>query len=314
MIMKKEFLFVESYAPSSIEDCILPDNLKKYFTDIKASGNVPNMILAGGSGCGKTSTIRALAADLDRDFMIINGSDERSIDVIRNKVKNYASTVSLSQSGKKILLIDEGDNLTHDAQLALRASLEELQGNCSVVFTCNYKNKLIQPLHSRCAVIDFTITSKEKPRIAAAFYKRVCNILDTEKITYESKVVVEVITKYFPDFRRTLNELQRYASSGTIDAGILAQVSDVKITSLVKHLKEKNFKEVRKWVVENLDNDPNIILRKVYDSLYENLIPQSIPEAILVIADYQYKSAFVVDNEINLLACLIELMCKVTFK
>lgn len=312
--MNKEFLFVESYAPKSIEDCILPESLRQYFSDIKTSGNVPNMILAGGSGCGKTSTIRALAADLSRDFMIINGSDERSIDVIRNKVKNYASTVSLSQSGKKILLIDEGDNLTHDAQLALRASIEELQGNCSFVFTCNYKNKIIQPLHSRCAVIDFTITTKEKPKIAAAFYKRVCSILDTEKIPYDNKVIVEVITKYFPDFRRTLNEIQRYSSSGSIDVGILAQVSDVKISSLLKHMKDKNFKEVRKWVVENLDNDPNIVLRKIYDSLYENLISQSIPEAILIIADYQYKSAFVCDNEINLLACLIELMCKVTFK
>jgi DNA polymerase III delta prime subunit len=312
--MNKEFLFVESYAPKKIEDCILPENLKSYFRDIRDSGNVPNMILAAGSGCGKTSTIRALAQDLQRDFMIINGSDERSIDVIRNKVKNYASTVSLSQTGKKILLIDEGDNLTHDAQLALRASIEELQGNCSFIFTCNYKNKIIQPLHSRCAVIDFTISSKEKPKIAAEFFKRVCFILDTEKIPYEPKVLVEVISKYFPDFRRTLNEIQRYASSGAIDTGILAQVSDVKISSLVKHMQEKNFKEVRKWVVENLDNDPNIILRKIYDSLYENLVPTSIPEAILIIADYQYKSAFVCDNEINLLACLIELMCKVTFK
>lgn len=312
--MNKEFLFVETYAPKSINDCILPDNLKSYFTDIRDTGNIPNMILSGNSGCGKTSTIKALANELKRDFMIINGSDERSIDVIRNKVKNYASTVSLSQTGKKVLLIDEGDNLTHDAQLALRASIEELQGNCVFIFTCNYKNKIIPALHSRCAVIDFTITSKEKPKIAAAFFKRICGILDKEKISYESKVLVEVVSKHFPDFRRILNEIQRYASGGIIDSGILAQVSDVKISNLINAMKEKNFKEVRRWVIENLDNDPNIIIRKIYDALYDNLVPQSIPEAILIIAEYQYKSAFVCDNEINLLACLIELMCKVSFK
>lgn len=312
--MNRDFIFVEKYAPQKVEQCILPESIKSFFLDVRNSGKVPNMILSGPPGIGKTSTIKALAEELDRDFMIINGSDERSIDIIRNKVKNYASTLSLSNTGKKILLIDEADNLTNDAQLALRASIEELQSNCTFVFTCNYKNKLIPPLHSRVAVIDFSIPSSEKPKLAADFMKRIIDILSVEKIEYEKQAVVGLINKYFPDFRRTLNEIQRYSSGGKVDSGILANIYDVKISGLVKFLKEKNFTEVRKWVIQNMDNDPNVILRKVYDMLYESAVEATIPAAILIISKYQYRSAFVADTEINLLACLTEIMCEVEWK
>lgn len=312
--MNRDFIFVEKYAPQKVEQCILPESIKSFFIDVRDSGKVPNMILSGPPGIGKTSTIKALAEELDRDFMIINGSDERSIDIIRNKVKNYASTLSLSNTGKKILLIDEADNLTNDAQLALRASIEELQSNCTFIFTCNYKNKLIPPLHSRAAVIDFSIPSGEKPKLAADFMKRIIDILSAEKIEYEKQAVVGLINKYFPDFRRTLNEIQRYSSGGRVDSGILANIYDVKISGLVKFLKEKNFTEVRKWVIQNMDNDPNVILRKVYDMLYESAMEATIPAAILIISKYQYRSAFVADTEINLLACLTEIMCEVEWK
>lgn len=313
-MINSDFIFVEKYAPQKVEDCILPESLKNFFTEVKDSAKVPNMILSGPPGIGKTSTIKALANELERDFMVINGSDERSIDVIRNKVKNYASTLSLSNTGKKILLIDEADNLTHDAQLALRASIEDLQKNCTFIFTCNYKNKLIPPLHSRAAAIDFSIPSKEKPKLAADFMKRIISILDAEKIEYETSALVAIINKYFPDFRRTLNEIQRYSSSGKIDSGILAQISDIKVSNLIKNLKDKNFTEVRKWVIQNMDNDPNKILRKIYDNLYESAVESTIPSAILIISKYQYRSAFVADNEINLLACLTEIMCEVEWK
>lgn len=312
--MNRDFIFVEKYAPQKVEQCILPESIKSFFLDVRNSGKVPNMILSGPPGIGKTSTIKALAEELDRDFMIINGSDERSIDIIRNKVKNYASTLSLSNTGKKILLIDEADNLTNDAQLALRASIEELQSNCTFIFTCNYKNKLIPPLHSRAAVIDFSIPSGEKPKLAADFMKRIIEILSNEKIEFEKQAVVGLINKYFPDFRRTLNEIQRYSSGGKVDSGILANIYDVKVSGLVKYLKEKNFTEVRKWVIQNMDNDPNVVLRKVYDVLYESAVESTIPAAILIISKYQYRSAFVADTEINLLACLTEIMCEVEWK
>lgn len=312
--MNRDFIFVEKYAPQKVEQCILPESIKSFFVDIRDSGKVPNMILSGPPGIGKTSTIKALAEELERDFMIINGSDERSIDIIRNKVKNYASTLSLSNTGKKILLIDEADNLTNDAQLALRASIEELQSNCTFIFTCNYKNKLISPLHSRAAVIDFSIPSQEKPKLAAEFMKRIIEILKSESIKYETPAVVGLINKYFPDFRRTLNEIQRYSSGGKVDSGILANIYDVKVSGLVKFLKEKNFTEVRKWVIQNMDNDPNVVLRKVYDILYESAVESTIPAAILIISKYQYRSAFVADTEINLLACLTEIMCEVEWK
>jgi DNA polymerase III delta prime subunit len=312
--MNNDFLFVAKYAPQKVEDCILPESIKKFFLDIRDSGKVPNMILSGKSGVGKTSSTLALSKELDRDFMIINGSDERSIDVVRNKVRNYASTVSLSTTGKKILLIDEADNLTSDSQLALRASIEELQNNCVFIFTCNYKNKIISPLHSRCSVIDFTIPNKEKPKLAAEFLKRIIHILNTEKIEYEKPALVALIQKYYPDFRRTLNEIQKYSSSGKIDSAILAQVADVKVDSLVSHMKDKNFAEVRKWTIENMDNDQNTLFRKIYESLYEYAVPSSIPAAILIIAKYSYQGSFVADKEINIIACLTEIMCEVEWK
>jgi DNA polymerase III delta prime subunit len=265
------------------------------------------MILSGPPGIGKTNLIRALAKSLDRDFLIINGSDERSIDVIRNKVKNYASTVSLCSSGKKILLIDEGDNLTNDSQLALRAIIEDLQSNCSFVFTCNYKNRIDPALQSRCPVIDFTIPSKEKPALAKQFNDRILYILDQEGIRCEDeKIIVKLLIKHFPDFRRVLNVLQKYSNSGVIDSSVLAQSSDVKISDLYKYLKEKNFTETRKWVINNLDSDPNVILRKVFDGLEAVMTKPSIPQAILIIHDHMSKN--VVDNEINLIACFIKLM------
>jgi DNA polymerase III delta prime subunit len=305
--MSKNFLFVEKYASKSVEECILPKSIKKVFLQIEKSGNVPNMILAGPPGVGKTNLCKALANSLDRDFMIINGSDERSIDVIRNKVKNYASTVSLSNTGKKILLIDEGDNLTNDSQLALRAAIEELQSNCSFIFTCNYKNRIDPALHSRCPVIDFVIPNKEKPELAKQFFDKIVYILEQENIKCENQnIISKLLIKYFPDFRRTLNVLQKYSNTGYIDTSVLAQATDIKISTLYQYLKNKNFTEVRKWVVDNLDNDPNMILRKFYDGIDNVMVKHSIPQAILIVHDHMGKN--VVDNEVNLVACFIKIM------
>jgi DNA polymerase III delta prime subunit len=289
--MNKDFLFVEKYASKNVDECILPKSIKKVFLEIETSGKVPNMILSGSPGVGKTNLVKALAKSLDRDFMIINGSDERSIDVIRNKVKNYASTISLSNTGKKILLIDEGDNLTNDSQLALRAAIEELQHNCSFIFTCNYKNRIDPALQSRCPVIDFTIPSKEKPELASQFLKRINYILDQENIKLEDeKILTKILIKYFPDFRKILNVLQKHSNSGFIDSSILAQANDIKISTLYGYLKNKNFNEARKWVVENLDNDPSIVLRKFYDGLDSVMVKHSIPQAILIIHDHMSKN------------------------
>lgn len=305
--MNNDFLFVEKYASKNVEECILPKSIKKVFLEIEKSGNVPNMILSGPPGVGKTNLCKALAKSLDRDFMVINGSDERSIDVIRNKVKNYASTLSLSNTGKKILLIDEGDNLTNDSQLALRAVIEQLQNNCSFVFTCNYKNRIDPALQSRCPVIDFSIPSKEKPELAKQFFDRILFILDSEKIKYEDeKILSKVLIKYFPDYRKILNIIQKNSNSGFIDSSILAQSTNVKLDSLYQNLKEKNFTEVRKWVIENIDSDPNIILRKFYDGIENVMKKPSIPQAILIIHEHMGKN--VVDNEINLIACFIKIM------
>ena len=305
--MSKNFLFVEKYASKNVDECILPKSIKKVFLEIEKSGNVPNMILTGPPGVGKTNLCKALANSLDRDFMIINGSDERSIDVIRNKVKNYASTVSLSNTGKKILLIDEGDNLTNDSQLALRAAIEELQHNCSFIFTCNYKNRIDPALHSRCPVIDFVIPNKEKPELAKQFFDKIVYILEQENIKCENQnIVSKLLIKYFPDFRRTLNVLQKYSTTGHLDSSILAQATDIKISALYGYLKNKNFSETRKWVVDNLDNDPNMILRKFYDGIDTVMDKHSIPQAILIIHDHMGKN--VVDNEVNLVACFIKIM------
>ena len=314
--MRDEFLWVEKYRPKTIEDCILPENIKKTFRDFLNKGEVPNLLLAGPAGCGKTTVAKALCAELGVDVYVINGSDEgRFLDTVRNNAKNFASTVSLSSEARhKVIIIDEADNTTPDVQLLLRASIEEFSRNCRFIFTCNYKNKIIEPLHSRCTVIDFSINKKDKPTIASQFFSRLNFILEEQRIDADKKVLAELINKHFPDWRRVLNECQRYSISGKIDTGILAAFSDVAVDDLVKNLKQKNFSEVRKWVVANLDNDPTVLLRRIYDTLYDTMVPTSIPAAILVIAKYQYQMAFVADQEINLLAALTEIMVECEFK
>ena len=314
--MTSEFLLTEKYRPQVIDDCILPDETKKTFKEFVEKGEIPNLLLAGPPGIGKTTIAKALCNELGADYYVINGSDEgRFLDTVRNQAKNFASTVSLTGSSKhKVIIIDEADNTGNDVQLLLRANIEAFYNNCRFIFTCNYKNKIIEPLHSRCAVIDFTIKGKQRVQLAGSFFKRLQTILDQEKIEYDQKVVAELVSKHFPDFRRVLNEIQRYSTGGKIDAGILASFSDVSVNELVKNLKEKNFTEVRKWVVSNLDNDAPVLLRKIYDACYGFLMPQSIPAAVLVIAKYQYQCAFVADQEINLLAALTELMVECEFK
>jgi DNA polymerase III delta prime subunit len=314
---RNEFVWVEKFRPQTIEECILPEGIKKTFKDFLTQGEVPNLLLSGPPGCGKTTTVaKALCNELGVDVYVINGSDEgRFIDTVRNNAKNFASTVSLSSDAKhKVIIIDEADNTTPDVQLALRAFTEEFVGNCRFVFTCNYKNKIIEPLHSRCAVIDFSLKGKERQELAAKFFNRLRSILETESVEYDPKVLVELINKHFPDWRRVLNECQRYSVSGKIDTGILATFSDVKTDDLFKNLKEKNFPEVRKWVVNNLDNDPSLLLRRIYDSCYNALDGPGIAAAVLIIAKYQYQIAFVADQEINLLAALTEIMVECQFK
>ena len=311
-----DFIWVEKYRPQKIEDCILPENIKKTFSEFLNKGEIPNMLLAGPPGIGKTTVAKALCKELGVDYYVINGSDEgRFLDTVRNNAKNFASTVSLSSEAKhKVIIIDEADNTGNDVQLLLRAFIEEFAGNCRFIFTCNYKNKILDPIHSRCTVIEFGIKGKEKQQIAAQFFGRLNNILDTERIEADKKVLAELINKHFPDWRRVLNECQRYSVSGKIDSGILAAFSDVAVDELIKNLKKKNFSEVRKWCVSNLDNDTSVLFRRIYDSLYTALVPSTIPAAVLVIAKYQYQSAFIADQEINLLACLTEIMVECEFK
>ena len=309
----EHFLWVESYRPKTIEDCILPERLKHPFQEYVNQKTIPNLLLSGGAGVGKTTVAKAMCEEVGCDYIVINGSDESGIDTFRTKIKSYASTVSLS-GGRKVIIIDEADYLNpNSTQPALRNAIEEFAKNCSFIFTCNYKNRIIEPLHSRCAVIDFTLKNGEKVKMASQFFKRVQGILAKEIVEYDSKVVAELINKHFPDFRRVLNELQRFSMYGKIDTGVLSQIADVSISEIVKNLKEKDFGSIRKWVASNTV-DPTTFYRKLYDNLYDILQPASIPQAVVIIADYQYKQAFVADSEINLVACLTEMMVNLEFK
>lgn len=299
-------LWVESYRPQTIEDCILPERMKKPFQEYVNQKNIPNLLLSGGPGVGKTTVAKAMCKEVGCDYLVLNGSDENGVDTIRVKVRNYATSMSLS-GGKKVIIIDEADYLTPNAQAILRNAIEEYSINCSFIFTCNYKTKIIEPLHSRCAVIDFTLKNAEKTQMAKDFFLRIRSILQSEKVSFEDKVVAELIKKHFPDFRRIINELQRYSQFGKIDTGVLAQIANVSLSEVVKHLKEKDFGAVRKWVAGG-DFDGNVVFRQLYDNLYDILKPASIPQAVLILADYQYKQAFVADGEINLVACLVEIM------
>ena len=310
----EHLLWVEKYRPIKVEDCILPDGVKQTFQEYVNRKEIPNLLLSGSAGVGKTTVAKALCEEVGCDYIVINGSDEgRMIDVIRSKIKNYASSMSFT-GGRKVIIMDEADYMNADSvQPAMRGAIEEFASNCSFIFTCNFKNRIIDPIHSRCTVIDFKINGS-KPKMAAQFMKRVEWILKEEGVKYDREVVAAVITKHFPDNRRILNELQRYSVSGSIDKGILASVSDLQLTELINSLKEKNFTAARKWVTNNLDNDPVLIFRKLYDTLNERLDAQSVPQLVLFLAKYQYQSAFVADHEINLVACLTEIMANCEFK
>ena len=310
----EDFLWVEKYRPTKINDCILPDELKKQFGIFVQDKEIPNLILSGGPGVGKTTVAKAMIDEIGATYMMINGSEESGIDVLRTKIKNFASTVSL-EGGRKYLIIDEADYLNpQSTQPALRGFMEEFHKNCGFILTCNYKNRLIPALQSRCSVVDFIIPNNHKPKLASRFFARVGDILNSENIQFEPKAVAELMNKFFPDWRRVLNELQRYSASGKIDAGVLVNVSESNINELMQMLKDKDFPNVRKWIVHNLDNDPVRIFRRIYDSLYDNMDGSTIPHAVVILAEYQYKSAFVSDQEINLLACMTEIMSQVKFK
>ena len=314
--MKRDFLWVEKYRPKTIDECILPENIKETFREFLNKGEIPNLLLTGPAGVGKTTVAKALCEQLGCDYILINGSDEgRFLDTVRGQAKNFASTMSLLPSSKhKVIIIDEADNTTHDVQLLLRSNIEAFHKNCRFIFTCNYKNKIIEPLHSRCSVVEFSIKGKEKAEIQVAFFERILSILSKENCEADKRVLLQLINKHFPDWRRVLNELQRYSVGGKIDSAILAEFSDVKVDDLIKTLSKKDFSGVRKWVNDNLDNDPAVLLRRLYDGLSSSLEGPSIAAAVLIIAKYQYQIAFVADQEINLLACLTEIMVECEFK
>ena len=312
--MRTDFLWVEQYRPKTIDDCILPTSLKTLFSSFIKKGELTNLLLSGTPGIGKTTVAKAICEEMNCDWIMINASEEGGIDVLRDKIKNFDSTVSLS-GGKKVVILDEADYLNpQSTQPALRGFIEEFHKNCRFILTCNFKNRIIEPLHSRFSNIEFRINPKDKPKLASQLFSRATYILKEQNVDFEEEVLAELIKKHFPDFRKLINELQRYSVSGTIDAGILVNVSDENLKTLVTHLKGKEFSDMRKWVVNNLDNDPVKIFRKIYDNMYDSLQPETIPHAVLIIADYQYKSAFVADQEINLVACLTELMSQVKFK
>ena len=312
--MSESLLWVEKYRPKSIEDCILPETIKRTLRDVVSQNKIPNMMFTGTSGIGKTTAARAICNETQADYLIINGSDEgRMIDTLRTKLTQFCSTISLSGS-RKVVIIDEADYMNADSvQPAMRNFTERFADNCSFIFTCNYKNRIIEPIHSRCAVIDFSLKNGEKQVIAARFMKRVEGILTDESIDYDKEVIAKLVLKHFPDFRRVLNELQRYSTSGEINSGVLANIKEMNLKELIDSLREKNFSKMRQWVVANVDNDPATVYRKIYDELYNVVDKGSIPQAVLTIAEYQYKSAFVADQEINLVACLVELMAECEF-
>ena len=309
-----EFLWVEKYRPKKIEDCILPASIKSTFKQLVDSGETQNLLLCGGPGCGKTTVAKALCHEMDSEFMMINCSEDGNIDTLRTTIRNFASTVSMS-GGKKVVILDEFDySNPQSTQPALRGFIEEFSKNCRFILTCNYKNRIIEPLHSRCTVVEFKIPIDQRPQMASQTYERVTKILKQEGVPFEDKVIAKLIMKHFPDIRRILNELQRYSVSGKIDVGILSELGDISIKQLISSMKSKEFGKVRSWVVEHLDNDQTQVFRKIYDGLYTHMKDHSIPEAVLILAEYQYKSAFVADHEINMVACLTELMMRCEFK
>ena len=309
----ESFLWVEKYRPKTIDECILPDRIKLIFQQISLEGRIPNMILSGGPGMGKTTVAKALCNEVGCDFLMINGSEESGIDVLRTKIRGYASTVSFDGK-RKVVILDEADYLNpQSTQPALRSFIEEFEKHCSFIMTCNFVNRIIEPLHSRCQTIDFRINKEEKLNVGSNFGKRLYTILDQENVNYDKKVVAEVLMKHFPDYRRVLNELQKYSKYGNIDSGILSQVSDLDLSELMNYMKDKKFNEVRKWVVNNLDNDPQKIYRKIYDVAENYIQATSLPQLVLILADSQYKSAFAADHELNLVACLVEIMVECQF-
>ena len=312
----KDFLWVEKYRPKKVSDCILPETTINVFKGFVDQGEIPNLLLSGTAGVGKTTIAKALCEEIGASYIVINGSDEgRFLDTVRNRVRQFATTVSLtSGAAHKVVIIDEADNTTNDVQLSLRTAVEEFHNNCRFIFTCNFINKIIEPLHSRCTVVDFRIKPDESQKLQAAFFQRLMHILGAENVNYEQKVIAKLIKRYYPDWRRLINECQRYAATGNIDSAILVDVADVNLDTLLKALKSKHFSVVKNWVVQHMDNDPTMVMRKIYDSLYDVLKPSSIPEAVLIIAKYMNSIPIVPDQEINLLACLTEVMMSCEFK
>jgi DNA polymerase III delta prime subunit len=309
----EEFLWVEKYRPQTVADTILPKPLKSTFQTIVNTGEIPNLLFTGTAGVGKTTVAKALCNQLGLDYLLINGSEEGNIDTLRNKIKHFASTVSL-QGGYKVVILDEADYLNpQSTQPALRGFIEEFSNNCRFIMTCNFKNRIIEPLHSRCSVVEFNIAKKDMPDLCGSFMKRVGNILSNENIEYDEPVIAELIMKHMPDWRRVLNELQRYSVSGKIDTGILVSLSEVSMGNLMSAMKDKNFKKMRQWVTDNIDQEPASLFRKIYDNMSDYVKPQSIPQLVLILADYQYKNSFVADHELNMVACCTEIMAAVEF-
>ncbi len=314
--MSKEFLWVEKYRPNKVKDCILPDSIKEVFQGFVNQGELPNLLLSGTAGVGKTTIAKALCEEIGASYIVINGSDEgRFLDTVRNRVRQFATTISLtSGASHKVVIIDEADNTTNDVQLSLRTAVEEFHGNCRFIFTCNFINKIIEPLHSRCTVVDFRIKPEQATTLQGQFFTRLISILKSENVTYEDRVLAKLVKRYYPDWRRLINECQRYAATGSISSAILVDVADVNLDTLLSSLKKKEFTNVKNWVVQNMDNDPSMVMRKIYDSIYNVLKPPSIPEAVLIIAKYMKDITLVPDQEINLLACLTEIMMSCEFK